>query len=236
MYHNHYLPCHIQSHKTCNSIIKLQNQTINQNDDNRSSPVPIGFDFYYCGVKYNTLSITTDGFIDFSPTIYDGNDWPGARSGSGYALGGGWYSYRENPISFFTHGCGAVAPDFYDGTYWALAPMFCDLWTQNASQVVANNIKYLTTGTAPNRIFTVEYIHMAEWVAQTSDYNFQIVLHENSGKIDFNYGTMTSSNGYVGVQYVCGINQQVSNTPASPAEALVQQLPNTNTFFAIFQP
>jgi hypothetical protein len=213
-----------------NSVSFWRNQTVNQNDDNRSEIIPIGFDFYYCGKKYSTISIAINGYIDFSTTVYDGNDDYWTYSGSGYQDCGGQCSYRENAGSFFTHGCGASAPNYYDGTYWALAPMYCDLWTQSGSQTVADNFKYKTSGTAPNRTFTVEYIHVAEWVAASSDYNFQVVLHETSGVIDFNYGTMNSSNGYIGVPYVCGINQQVSNTPALASEALVQQSPNTASF------
>ncbi len=127
-------------------------------------------------------------------------------------------------------GCGAAAPNLYDGSYWALAPFYCDLWTQNASQVVANNIKYITTGVAPNRVFTVEFIDMAEWVAATSDYNFQVKLYETSGVIEFVYGTMSSSLGSVGVNYLCGINQQITASPPNPSEALIQQAPNSASF------
>jgi hypothetical protein len=217
---------------TGNIVTYWRNQTTNQNDDNRSATVPIGFDFYYCGKKYSTVSICTNGYIDFSSTVYDGNDDYWTFSGSGYqdCGAGGYATYRQDPHQFFGTGCGAVAPNYYDGTYWALAPLYTDLWTQNASQVVANNIKYQTSGVAPNRVFTVEFIHMAEWVAATSDYNFQVLLHESSGVIDFVYGNMTSSLGFVGTAYVCGINQQIFNSPALASEALVQQSPNSASF------
>jgi hypothetical protein len=48
-------------------------QIANQNDDNRSAPVPIGFDFWYLGTRYTTVNLAINGFIDFSPTTYDGN-------------------------------------------------------------------------------------------------------------------------------------------------------------------
>ncbi len=59
---------------TGNIVSYWRNQVVNQNDDNRSASVPIGFDFYYCGTKYSSVNICTNGFIDFSSTIYDGND------------------------------------------------------------------------------------------------------------------------------------------------------------------
>lgn len=42
---------------TGNVITYWRNQTVNQNDDNRSNPVPIGFDFWYNSKRYTTVSI-----------------------------------------------------------------------------------------------------------------------------------------------------------------------------------
>ena len=41
-------------------------------DDNRSYPISIGFDFWYLGTRYTTFNISTNGFIDFSTYTNDG--------------------------------------------------------------------------------------------------------------------------------------------------------------------
>src|ERR1044072_3022783 len=43
-----------------------------QQDDNRSNPVDLGFDFWYDGVRYTEVSISTNGYIDFSASTNDG--------------------------------------------------------------------------------------------------------------------------------------------------------------------
>jgi Secretion system C-terminal sorting domain len=207
-------------------------QIANQNDDNRSSPVPIGFDFWYLGVRYTNVSISINGFIDFSTTTYDGN-WPvgdPAPTPPGYAICGTLTSYREGGSTMFNVPCGSgVPPNSYDGTYWALAPFYCDIWASNGSTVVANSIKYKTAGIAPNRIFTVEYFNMDDWAsAAISDYNFQVKLYETTGAIDFQYGVMNQSAG--AVPYACGINGRIQTNPPAASELLSQQADNSASF------
>ena len=43
-----------------------------QQDDNRSDFINIGFDFWYDGSRYTKVSISTNGFIDFSSSTDDG--------------------------------------------------------------------------------------------------------------------------------------------------------------------
>src|ERR1039457_6975061 len=50
-----------------------RNITSNQNDDNRSYQVPIGFDFWYLGVRYINISAQLNGTVDFSSSASDGN-------------------------------------------------------------------------------------------------------------------------------------------------------------------
>ncbi|MDX2172855.1 MAG: fibronectin type III domain-containing protein [Bacteroidota bacterium] len=216
---------------SANPINYWRNTTINQNDDNRSLAIPIGFDFWYNGKRYTSLSVCSNGYIDFSSTIYDGNDSPGFPSGSGYVACGGNYSYRENPINMYSFGCGATAPNFYDGTYLALAPFYTDIWVGNAgANAIANSIKYNLTGTAPNRVFTVEYINMDDWAsAAVSDYNFQVKIYESSGRIEFVYGTMFASTG-AAPAYACGLNDILTSSPGTAAQLKLQQTANSTTF------
>ena len=208
-----------------------KNTTVNQNDDNMSSAVPIGFDFWYLGQRYTSVSVSSNGYVHFSSTIYDGNDSPAYPSGSGFATCGGLISYRENAGSMGTFGCTAVAPNFYNGTYLALAPLYTDLWVgNNGSNFMANSVKYELTGTAPNRVFTIEYVAMDDWAsALSSNYNFQVKLYETSGIIDFVYGSMISPTNAV-TAYGCGLSGIIPNTGITAANLKMQQTANTNTF------
>ncbi len=203
-----------------------RNTILNQNDDNRSISVPIGFDFWYLGKRNNTVNICLNGYIDFSTTIYDGNSTTVGQS----AACGGVYSYRESPVAFSTFGCGATAPNFFDGTYMALAPFYTDLWVASGSSPIANSIKYQTIGTAPNRVFIAEYVNMDDWVtAAVASYNFQVKLYESSGQIEFVYGNMIPSSGGV-PPYGCGINSIITAAGRTPSVLKMQQTPNSTTF------
>lgn len=212
---------------TGNSVAFWRNNVANQNDDNRSNPINIGFDFWYMGVRYTQVNISTNGFIDFSGAIYDGN----AGSGAGVVSCGGAIAYRQSPIAFSTSGCAATPPTSYSGTYIALAPMYTDLWVSGGTAALANSIKYQTTGSAPNRVFTVEYINFDDFAAGIAAFNFQVKLYESSGRIEFVYGSMTGSGGgSTTTNYALGINGSTMSTTPTTAQLLVQQAENTTTF------
>jgi len=178
-------------------------------DDNRSLFIDIGFDFWYAGVRYTALSISTNGFIDFSNSTDDGG--PQADD-FGYA----------NTAFTEPNAAGATRP--------AVAPMYDDLTAQGGVDSLGNAIKYQLTGTAPNRIFTVEWIDMAVYLNTTPSLNFQVKIYERTGVIDFVYGTMI--NGAHTFSYTCGLNgTTMSNTPTN-AQLKAQQTANTNTFSA----
>ena len=212
-------------------------QIANQNDDNRSAPVPLGFDFWYLGTRYTSVSISINGFIDFSPTAYDGNYPLGDPNPAppSYITCGAGPSYRQDGSAFLRVPCvGAVPPVSYGGTYLALAAMYCDLWVNNGTAAVANSIKYQTTGVAPNRVFTVEYFSMDDFTGGApADYNFQIKLYETSGIIEYVYGSMT--NGGATPSYACGINGNIVN-PITAATLLSQQADNSGTFGSTVTP
>lgn len=218
---------------TANVVPYWRNQVANQNDDNRSRPIPIGFDFWYLGVRYTSVNISINGFIDFSTTSYDGN-WPLGNPNPqppGYAICGSWISYRENGSTFYNSPCGnGTPPQSFDGTYMALAAMYCDIWCSNGVNALANSIKYETIGTAPNRVFIVEYIDMDDWITPSiSSYNFQIKLYETTGVIEYVYGSMVAGPG-APTPYSCGINGVIQTTPPAPSELLTQQGDNSSVF------
>lgn len=190
---------------TGNSIGAWRNNGTFGQDDNRSYPIPLGFDFWYNGVRFDEISVSTNGFIDFSTSNDDGGPV------------GDDFGYIN---SAFT----ALAAA--NRTYPALAPFYDDLTAQGGTQALTNSIKYETSGTAPNRVFTVEWVDMAVYLNTSPSLNFQVKLYEHSGIIEFIYGNMTQ--GSHTFSYTCGLNghQILNNT----TNLLIQQTANTTTF------
>ncbi|MBL7932339.1 MAG: T9SS type A sorting domain-containing protein [Bacteroidia bacterium] len=185
------------------------------NDDNRSILTPIGFDFWYLGIRYTNFSASTNGFIDFSTSTNVGT------AGSAYG--------PLNGSEFSVGGTG--------GTMLALAPCYSDLWPSNVGTTpLSSFMKYATSGTAPNRVLTVEWVSAEIYKASpywttVPSFNFQVKIYETSGLIEFVYGTMTV--GTASHNYALGINNFW--TPAATPTAsqhLTQQTANTTSFAA----
>ncbi len=173
------------------------------NDDNRSNPVEIGFDFWYNGVRYTELSISTNGFIDFSTSTANGGPITGP------------YGYSNTRFS----GVG--------GTVLSLAPIYDDITTQGANNPLGNSIRTLLSGTAPNRNLTIEWFNMAVYQNTTPNLNFQVKIYETTGRIEYRYGTMTP--GTANFSYTCGINGPVITLVPLATELKCQQTANTAT-------
>ena len=205
---------------TGTSAFIWRNTASNQNDDNRSYAVSIGFDFWYLGVRYTTISASLNGVVDFSSSTSQGN------TPSGSAPYGSHWSNQ------FSSG-GA------NGTMLALAPMYGDLWTTGGgTAAIATSLVYKLSGTAPNRVFTVEWINFDHWNSPDNSpyasYNFQIKIYETTGIIEFVYGTMTGvGGGSYPLQYACGINNYWTPAAApNPVRLLTQRFANTATFWS----
>ena len=167
-------------------------------DDNRSNSVTIPFDFWYLGVKYTSLCASTNGFVDFSSSTANGASFSGA------------YGYVNTAFS-------AAA-----GSLLTLAPLYDDLKVTTLN----SDVKYLGAGTYPNRTFTVEWLNTKN-TGGTGTYNFQVVLHEGTGIIDFIYASTMVTNLS---SYSCGINgASISATPTA-SELLTQTTANSTTF------
>jgi hypothetical protein len=175
-------------------------------DDNRSFPQPIGFDFWYNGTSHTTFSVSTNGFIDFSSNTANGT-------------GTNAFGYANAAFS----GTTAAA-----GTWLTLAPIYDDLTTQGATDPLGNGVKYQVSGTAPYRVLTVEWINLAVFGNTSPSLNFQVKLYESTGIIEFVYGTMTVGTGWT-PSYSSGINDSVTAAILA-ADLLTQQTANTATF------
>ncbi|MCD6066821.1 MAG: hypothetical protein K0S33_1647 [Bacteroidetes bacterium] len=172
-------------------------------DDNRSDLTDIGFDFWYNGIRYTQFSVSTNGFLDFSTSVDDGT-------------GTGDYGYSN--AAFTANG---------SGTWLSIAPFYDDLTAQGGEAALGNSIKYQLSGTAPNRILTIEWINMAVYGNTAPSLNFQVKLSETTGVIEMNYGTM--NNGGVTFSYTTGINGPTLNNTPTAAQLKTLQTENTNT-------
>ena len=71
-----------------------------------------------------------------------------------------------------------------------LAPWWDDLKADGSS-----DISYLTSGSAPNRVFTVEWNNMLTYnTGSAARISFQVKLYETSNKIEFCYGSVAAGN------------------------------------------
>lgn len=210
------------------AIFSWRNTGASTEDDNRSFQVPIGFDFYYIGQRYTMFSVSTNGFIDFSNSTRDGG--PGNGTRTYWAFG----PYDQD-LSSSTRS----APSGDAGTVLAIAPFYYDLTTQGEVDPLGGSIKYLVTGTTPNRVLTVEWIRMAIWTNTTPNFNFQLKLYETNGKIEFLYSTMTqgtfdwASSPTTG--YTIGMSGPTISNPPTTGQVLIQQTANSTTFSAVQQ-
>ncbi len=153
-------------------------------DDEETTGVPIGFDFYYRGTMYNTCTIGVNGAISFTESqISTANDL--ASTGSG----------RVNMI----------------------APLWDDL-----KLYASNNgyIAYETTGTAPNRVFTVSWKNISHYGDETHDMSFILKLEETTNNIVFYYGHIdsgTNLSASIGMNAYDGTTTTfMSVTPGNP--------------------
>ena len=103
----------------------------------------------------------------------------------------------------------------------AIVPVVAPLW--DACDLDAGTCQYLLSGTAPNRIFTIQYSNLRWNHFSGSYFNLQVRLYE-SGKIDFVYGSSTGDPSYPSASI--GINMPpggsgwfYSVTPGTPATA-----------------
>jgi hypothetical protein len=69
-------------------------------------------------------------------------------------------------------------------------PVLAPLWDDTS--LAGGSAEYLLTGTAPNRILTIQYSNLFWNYSGTTTYNLQVQMQEN-GKITFVYGTNTGA-------------------------------------------
>lgn len=120
------------------------------NADEQKAAIPIGFTFNFCGVNYNTVYASSNGWVSFKDVPSPGTHW-----------------YYDN----LTSNLSAVVPSLF--------PFWDDL--QGSTSGTASSASYSTTGSAPTRIFTLEYRNWRYYGASGPSISFQVKLYENGG-------------------------------------------------------
>jgi len=201
------------SFQTYDTVVAGTTLTNLNADDNTQQNVPIGFTFNYCGVNYTQLSVGDNGWVSLS-NAPGADDTYGANSD---------YHTTQAELGYtrLNAGVGFLMAYWFD--LYALvggpnfAPGAC------TTDIVA---RYATTGTAPNRIFTVEWHNFGvyNWGGYTGCGSIELKLHETTGTIDFCYGS-TSWNGHGAIIGIANsaTDFQIVTTPGS--------YPTTTTVF-----
>ncbi len=118
-------------------------------------------------------------------------------------------------------------------------PVVAPLWDDLS--MASGNVQYLTTGTAPNRVFTVQFTN-AKWNFNSPGlFSFQARLYENS-KIDLVYGTATGApnlpSASIGINMTPGgsgwfysVSPSSSTASTTVENATVNAFPATGTIY-----
>jgi len=128
--------------------------------------IPIGFDFNYNGSMHDSLCVASGGYIVLDHPTLPNN--------------------TIEQVIFNVSSNGTTQTP--SNTIAALAGRTLVETSPNAS------LQYSTIGTAPNRVFIIQWLHYSLAV-DCADLNFQIQLYEASGTVRLVYGTLATSAG-----------------------------------------
>ena len=192
------------------TIVPNCGYTAQQGDEGYANNVPIGFTFKYLGTNYTTLNVATNGFLTFGA--------------SGFASG-------ANCTYDNTTGLSLTPAATVSANRPILAPLWDDLDASGGIQVI-------TTGIAPLRVFTVQWLN-AKWDwSGTSALSFQVKLYETSNIIEFVYrqeaGAVSNTSGGASIG-ICatatGANnfQSLGSTGTAPVVSLATETQNLST-------
>lgn len=138
--------------------------------NNAVRTVPIGFEFWYMGMRYTQVYVSSNGWLSFNN--------PGAIGAASLTL-----SDLDNANS--------GANTIYNTN---ARPIIAPLW-DNLAGTATSLASYTTTGTAPNRVFTFEWWNYQWNTTSASRVSFRALLHESTGRIDFMYHQNNANNG-----------------------------------------
>ena len=172
-------------------------------------------------VAFTTGNVSTYGFAastgatieDMSSAttigVADNDDDPYTASNIGFTFnynGVDYTQFSASPDGFITLGSATAAAQYTNDLTSATNPVkIAPYWDDLALGDAANGgyIKYVVTGTAPNRICKIEwFVTIPRNITGTPSSKFQLWLYESTNAIDFRYGTMGSatSSASVGIR------------------------------------
>lgn len=93
----------------------------------------------------------------------------------------GWLNFATSSTSAANSGLGTTT-----NPNAALAPWWDDL--------SSSSVQYLTSGSAPNRVFTVQWVSLSYYQISTRTINYQVKLYETTNEIEFWYGSVSGTN------------------------------------------
>ncbi len=140
-------------------------------DDCYYDAIPIGFTFVYCGNAYTSLSASQNCWVMLGQTF-----------------GSTFYNTYDCDLSNTTTG------GF--GNYNLPRPILAAMWQDVIAS--ATNVRYATTGTTPNRVFTIEWANCGLYPSTSAVEHVQIKLYETTNIIDFAYSNISSGSSSTG--------------------------------------
>ncbi|WP_161499388.1 beta strand repeat-containing protein [Flavipsychrobacter stenotrophus] len=161
-------------------------------DDISQTGIPIGFNFTFSGVTYNTVSACSNGWL--SLTNYNGT---------------GFVSRNNATTSTATIGAGLLF------AYW-------DDLDGGAFVSPAGTAYYQTTGSSPNRIFTFEWNNFAPFFLTTrATFQIKLYEGSNIIDYCYGAGTYSGMSASIGISNSGTDYQTLPGTGASPAPSSV---------------
>lgn len=152
-------------------------------------------------------------------------NYSGATRNAFYVCSNGWLSFDTTVLSnAWGNDLNTTSPRL------VLAPFWDDLFVLAGDLANRNRIKYLVTGTAPNRVLTVEWGEMELNGYGSPNLNFQVKLYEGSNNIEYVYGRMQPFDGTGSGSF----SHSIGMTGASPSngQRMALLLENTRNFSA----
>lgn len=156
-------------------------------DDANSASTPIGFSFNYGGTTFTDFVLNTNGFLKLGTTA------PAAPYFSTYAQ----EAYTGGPLNSATETN-------------LILPFNTDLEAGSG----ATEYRVATTGTAPNRVCTIQWKNVSDKTRaasstaagnidkQFANFSFQVKLFESSNTVSFVYGTATPSTNATNANFI----------------------------------
>lgn len=136
----------------------------------------------------------------------------------------GWLTF-----SLATTGAGLTNNLDFGPQQLVIAPLWDDLQVGTGGAV-----RTQLSGTAPNRVFTIEWFNMEwNWLATGPGISFQVRLYETTNRIEFIYrqesGTLNSPSASIGLNGLIGNFLSLNNTSASPGVSSTTETDNLST-------